>query len=118
MPRFDDGLVLSGIVHASKSGGRWGDGYEHVYGSKKTPYNRYWRWAERGLWERIFTDLAGFDGVPSTLFIDTSRSKVHRTAGGAKKGADWFMAPASTKGAETPSSTPSATRRPVPTSSC
>jgi transposase len=120
MPRVDDRRVLSGIVHALKSGGRWGDCPEHVYGPKKTLYNRFRRWAERGVWERIFADLAdlaGLDGVPSRLFIDSSCIKVHRTAGGAK-GGPWLMVSASPKAAGTPSSMLSATKRAVPTSSC
>ena len=86
MPRVDDRRVLSGIVHAWKSGDRWGDCLEHVYGPKKTLYNRFRRWAERGVWERIFADPAGLDCVPSRLFIDSSCIQVHRTAG-AQKGA-------------------------------
>lgn len=117
MPRVDDRRVLSGIVHALKSGGRWGDCPEHVYGPKKTLYNRFRRWAERGVWERIFAQLAGVEGVPAKLFIDSSCIKVHRTAGGAK-GGPWLMVSASPKAAGTPSSMPSATRRAVPTSSC
>jgi putative effector of murein hydrolase len=39
------------------------------------------------VWERIFVQLAGVEGVPDKLFIDSSRIKVHRTAGGAKGGA-------------------------------
>ncbi|AWW74387.1 hypothetical protein CD351_08110 [Erythrobacter sp. KY5] len=58
MPRVDERRVLSGIVRALKSGGRWGDCPEHVHGPKKTLYNRFRRWAERGVWERIFSDLA------------------------------------------------------------
>ena len=115
MPRVDDRRVLSGIVHALKSGGRWGDCPEHVYGPKKTLYNRFRRWAERGVWERIFADLAGMDGVPSRLFIDSSCIKVHRTAGGAKWG-PWLMVSASPKAAGTPSSMRSAMKRAVPTS--
>jgi len=87
MPGVDDQRVLSGIVQALKSGGRWGDCPEHVYGPKKTLYNCFRRWAERGVWERIFAQLAGVDGVPERLFIDSSCIKVHRTAGGAKGGA-------------------------------
>ena len=117
MPRVDDRRVLSGIVHALKSGGRWGDCPEHVYGPKKTLYNRFRRWAERGVWERIFADLAGIDGVPTKLFIDSSCIKVHRTAGGAK-GGPWLMVSASPKVAATPSSTPSATKKAARTSSC
>ena len=61
MPRVDDRRVLSGIVHALKSGGRWSDCPEHVYGPKKTLYNRFRRWAWRGVWERIFARFAGVE---------------------------------------------------------
>ena len=60
-----------------------GDCPEHVYGLKKTLYNRFRRWPECDVWKRIFADLAGLEGVPSKLFIDSSCIKVHRTAGGA-----------------------------------
>jgi transposase len=44
------------------------------------------RWAERGEWQDIFSALAGAAGVPDRLFIDSTCIKVHRTAGGAKRG--------------------------------
>lgn len=109
MKRVDDRRVLSGIVHALKSGGRWADCAD-VYGPKKTLYNRFVRWAERGVWERIFNALAGADEAADRLFIDSSCIKAHRCAGGAKGGA-WLMVSAAPKAAATPSSTPSATPR-------
>lgn len=115
MPRVDDRRVLSGIVHALKSGGRWGDCPEHVYGPKKTLYNRFRRWADKGVRERIFSDLVGVEGVPEKLFIDSSCIKVHRTAGGPKGGA-WPMVSARPRAAATPNSMPSATRKAAPTS--
>jgi mannitol 2-dehydrogenase len=88
--RVDDRRVLSGIVHALQSGGRWGD-CPPIYGPKKTLYNRFVRWAERGIWEGIFSALAGADGVPDRLFIDSTCIKAHRTAGGAKGGlGQWY----------------------------
>ncbi len=117
MPRVDDRPVFSGIVDALKSDGRWGDCPEHIYGPKKTPYNRFRRWAERGVWEHIFADLAGIDGVPAKLSIDSSCIKVDRTAGGAK-GGPWLMVSAPPKADATPGSTPSATSKAAPTSSC
>ena len=106
MKRVDDRRVLSGIVHALKSGGRWADCAE-VYGPKKTLYNRFVRWAERGVWERIFGALASAEGA-ERLFIDSSCIKAHRCAGGAKGGA-WLMVSAAPKAAATPRSTPCAT---------
>ena len=115
--RVDDRRVLSDIVHALQSGGRWNDCPKHVYGPKKTLYNRFVRWAERGVWEDIFHALAGAEGVPDRLFIDSSCIKVHRTAGGAK-GGPWPMVSARPVAAETPSSTPSATGKDGPGSCC
>ena len=112
--RVDDRRVLSGIVHALKSGGRWGD-CPPVYGPKKTLYNRFVRWAERGIWEGIFSTLAGAEDIPDRLFIDSTCIKAHRTAGGAKacaehrrSGGPWSMVSARHAAVGTPSSTPSA----------
>ena len=113
--RVDDRRVLSGIVHALQSGGRWGDCPEHVYGQKKTLYNRFVRWSERGIWEGIFSALAGAEDAPDRLFIDSSCIKVHRCAGGGK-GGPWPMVSAARRADATPSSMPSATRRADPAS--
>ncbi|KJS27740.1 MAG: transposase, partial [Hyphomonadaceae bacterium BRH_c29] len=69
MARVDDRRVLSGIIHALKNGGRWADCPREVYGPKKTLYNRFVRWAERGVWEDIFAALAGAEDVPDKVFI-------------------------------------------------
>jgi len=115
-PRVDDRRVLSGIVHALQSGGRWGD-CPPVYGPKKTLYNRFVRWAERGIWEDIFATLASAGEAPDRLFIDSSCIKVHRTAGGAK-GGPWPMLSGRRVVAEIPNSTPFAMTKGARTSSC
>jgi mannitol 2-dehydrogenase len=107
--RVDDRRVLSGIVHALRSGGRWAD-CANVYGPKKTLYNRFVRWSERGIWEGIFSALASAEHAPDRLCIDSSCIKVHRCAGGGK-GGPWLMVSAARKAAATPSSTPSAMRK-------
>jgi transposase len=58
LKRVDDRRELSGIVHMIRSGGRWADASE-AYGPKKTLYNRYIRWAGRGVWEGMLSALAG-----------------------------------------------------------
>ena len=108
--------MLSGIVRALRCGGRW-TYCAGVYGPKKTLYNRFVRWAERGIWEDIFSALAGAEEAPDRLFIDSTCIKVHRCAGGGK-GGPWLMVSASPKAGATPSSTPSATRRAALSSSC
>jgi transposase len=114
--RVDDRRVLSGIVHALKSGGRWSDCPRAIYGPKKTLYNRFVRWSERGVWKRIFTTLATIPDMPDRLFLDSTCIKVHRCAGGAK-GGPWFMVSAGRMAGETPSSTPSATAKAARSSS-
>src|SRR5947207_4534780 len=51
--RVDDRRVISGIVHVLKSGCRWCD-CPAEYGPPATIYNRFVRWARRGIWESLF----------------------------------------------------------------
>ena len=70
-PRVDDRRVISGIVHVLKSGGRWVDAPD-VYGPHKTLYNRFVRWAAKGVWVDIFDILASAGGPPAQVLIDSS----------------------------------------------
>ena len=83
--RVDDRRIISGIIHALRSGGRSGDVPEE-YGPKKTLYNRYIRWAKRGVWQDIFMALAATGGPPAEALIDSTYVKAHRAAGGGKGG--------------------------------
>jgi transposase len=67
-----------------------------AYGPKETLYNRSMRWAERGVWEGIFSALAGADGAPDRLMIDSTIVKAHRFSGGGKEGL-WLMVSAAPK---------------------
>lgn len=84
-PRVDDRRVISGIVQVLKSGGRWIDAPPD-YGPRKTLYNRYVRWAEKGVWAGLFHALAQAGGPPAQVLIDSSAVKAHRSASGAKGG--------------------------------
>jgi transposase len=53
--------VISGIVQVLKSGGRWVDAPSE-YGPRKTLYNRYVRWAAKGVWVDLFHTLAQAGG--------------------------------------------------------
>src|SRR5687768_8713959 len=83
--RVDDRRVISGIVHVLKSGGRWIDA-PSVYGPHKTLYNRYVRWAAKGVWVDLFHALARAGGPPAQVLIDSSAVKAHRSASGGKGG--------------------------------
>ena len=85
VPRVDDRRVISGIVHVLQSGCRWRDA-PAVYGPPKTLYNRFVRWARKGIWERVFMELAEAGGPPGTLMLDATHVKAHRSAAGGKGG--------------------------------
>ena len=83
--RVDDRRVISGIIHVLKSGGRWIDAPPD-HGPRKTLYNRFVRWADKGIWVRLFETLAQSGGPALQLMIDSSAVKAHRSAAGGKGG--------------------------------
>ena len=87
VPRVDDRRVISGIIHVLKSGCRWVDAPPD-YGPRKTLYNRFVRWAEKGIWRNIFVALADAEGPPSQALIDSSAVRAHRSAAGGKGGSN------------------------------
>jgi transposase len=113
--RVDDRRVISGIVHVLKSGGRWTDAPRDLYGPKKTLYNRFVRWAAKGVWVGLFETLAQAGGPPSQVLIDSTAVKAHRCAAGGKRGSRARPSAAREAGARprsTPSRTASAARSP------
>ncbi len=83
--RVDDRRVISGILHVIKSGCRWSD-CPPEYGPPTTIYNRFVRWAERGVWEQLFRALAERGRSDGIQMIDATHVKAHRSASGAKRG--------------------------------
>jgi transposase len=72
-------------VHVLKSGCRWCD-CPPEYGPPTTIYNRFVRWARRGVWEKLFRELAGSGRSIDTQMIDSTHIKAHRSAAGGKGG--------------------------------
>src|SRR5882757_4944648 len=83
--RADDRRVISGIVQVLKSGCRWSD-CPPEYGPPTTIYNRFVRWARRGVWENLFRELAGNGRSADMQMIDSTHVKAHRSASGGKGG--------------------------------
>jgi transposase len=83
--RVDDRRVISGILHVLKSGCRWCD-CPPEYGPSTTIYNRFVRWAQRGVWENLFRQLAEQGRSTQTQMIDSTHIKAHRSAAGGKGG--------------------------------
>ena len=82
--RVDDRRVISGIIHVLKVGCRWQD-CPAAYGPATTVYNRFHRWARRGLWRRLFEALVRVDPA-DVQAIDSTTAKAHRSAAGGKGG--------------------------------
>ena len=83
--RVDDRRVISVIVHVLKSGCRWSD-CPPEYGPPTTIYNRFVRWARRGIWENLFRELAGNGRSADMQMIDSTHVKAQRSAAGGKGG--------------------------------
>ena len=79
--RVDDRRVLSGIVQVLRTGCRWQD-CPAVYGPPTTVYNRFHRWARRGLWQKLLQALAKAEPGDVHL-LDSTITKAHRSASGA-----------------------------------
>jgi transposase len=77
--RVDDRRVLSGIIFVNRNGLRWCDAPAE-YGPPKTLYNRWKRWSDMGVFARIMMGLAEQAPDNTTISIDTTHLKAHRTA--------------------------------------
>jgi transposase len=83
--RADDRRVISGIVHVLKSGCRWCN-CPLEYGPPTTIYNRFVRWARRGIWQTLFRELAVDGRCPDIQMIDPTHIHAHRSAAGGRGG--------------------------------
>ena len=57
VPRVDDRRVISGIIHVIRKGLMWRDA-PVADGPHKTLNNRFIRWSQIGVFDRIFATLA------------------------------------------------------------
>ena len=78
-PRVDDRRVLIGIIFINRNGLRWCDA-PSFYGPPKTLYNRWKRWCGIGVFARIMEGLASEAAEQTTVMIDATYLKAHRTA--------------------------------------
>lgn len=84
-PRLDDRKVLDGIFFVLRTGTPWRD-LPARYGPYTTVYNRFDRWAKRGVRVAVFEALAA-RSPRSLQLIDSSIVRAHQHAAGGKKGA-------------------------------
>src|ERR1017187_7574867 len=82
--RVDDRKIMNAIFYVLRTGMPWRD-LPARYGPYTTAYNRFNRWSRRGIWKRIFDQLAS-KSRDSLYLIDSTIVKAHRAASGAKGG--------------------------------
>jgi transposase len=76
VPRVNDRRVLNGIFWVLRSGAPWRD-LPESYGPPTTCYNRFVRWRQAGVWDRIMEALAAAHDT-AVQMIDTSIVRVHQ----------------------------------------
>lgn len=79
----DHRLTVEGIFWIARTGAPWRDLPER-YGKPITVYQRFRRWTERGVFQRVFDSLACELDL-STAMVDGTFFKVHQHAAGARK---------------------------------
>jgi transposase len=110
----DNRLFVDAVLWVGRTGAPWPDLPER-FGRYDTAYQRFNRWAKRGVWARVMEAL-GADADLEWLLIDSTIVRAHQHAAGAeKKGATtirpWVARAAASAPRSTSRSTAWATRR-------
>jgi transposase len=82
----DNRVFVNGVLWVLRSGARWHDLPER-YGKYKSVHKRFIRWAQGGVWDKVFRELVA-DRKNLYLMIDSTIVRAHQQAAtGRKKGA-------------------------------
>ena len=77
----DNRLFVEAVLYRYRAGIAWRDLPER-FGSWKTVHTRFSRWAERGVWQQVFNDLAQ-DADNEYAMIDSTMVRAHQHSAGA-----------------------------------
>ncbi len=80
----DNHRFVNGVLWVLRSGAHWHDLPER-YGNWKSLHKRFSRWAQKGVWEKVFEHLLK-DPKNDYVMIDSSLVKAHQQAATGKRG--------------------------------
>ena len=80
----DNRLFVEAVLWIARTGAPWRD-LPRTFGKWFTVYTRFWRWAHKGVWERLFRILSE-DPDFEYVAIDATLVRVHQHGTGAKGG--------------------------------
>jgi len=80
----DNRLFVDGVLWLVRAGAPWRDLPEE-FGNWNSVFRRFRRWAQKGVWKLLFTEL-GENPDLEYLIIDSTIVRAHQHAAGAKKG--------------------------------
>ena len=83
-PVLSDRRFIEAVLYLARTGTPWRD-LPEAFGKWFTVYTRFWRWARKGVWERIFKTLSDDPDFEYAL-IDGTLVRVHQHGTGAKRG--------------------------------
>src|SRR5262245_35350882 len=80
----DNRLFIEAVLWIARTGSPWRD-LPEPFGKWFTAYTRFWRWTQKGVWERLFKGLCN-DPDFEYVLIDGTLVRVHQHGTGAKGG--------------------------------
>src|SRR5262245_58506182 len=80
----DNRLFIEAVLWIARTGAPWRD-LPTEFGKWFTAYTRFWRWAQKGVWERLFETLSD-DPDFEYVLVDGTLIRVHQHGTGAKGG--------------------------------
>jgi putative transposase len=80
----DNRLFVEAVLWIARTGSPWRD-LPAEFGKWFSVYTRFWRWSQRGVWERVFKALSD-DPDFEYVMIDGTICRVHQHGAGAKGG--------------------------------
>lgn len=79
----DNRRFVEAVIWVGRNGGRWRS-IPEVYGNWNSIHRRFRRWSKRGIWQRIFNELAR-SADTEWVMIDSTIIRAHQHAAGARK---------------------------------